>query len=162
RGKALHRDTLLALRMNGEPLTPSHGFPVRLLVPGWYGVASVKWLTKIDVLLVPFGGYFQTVKYTLKRHEADGAQMTAHGAIAIKSEIIRAFAGEALGLGKQRIFGLAWAGEEPVAKVELSTDGGQAWHEAELLGPWAPYSWMMWEYLWNVREAGSYELLSRA
>ena len=162
RAKALHRDTLLALRMNGEPLTPSHGFPVRLVVPGWYGVASVKWLTKIDALRVPFGGYFQTVKYTVKRDGAGGAQITPLAEMAIKSEIVRPFAGEALGLGKQRVFGLAWAGEEPVAKVELSIDGGKAWHEAELLGPWVPYSWMMWEYLWNIREAGSYELLSRA
>jgi DMSO/TMAO reductase YedYZ molybdopterin-dependent catalytic subunit len=162
RAKALHRDTLLALRMNGEPLTPSHGFPVRLLVPGWYGVASVKWLTKIDVMRVPFGGYFQTVKYTIKRDGAGGLETTPLGEMAIKSEIVRPFAGEALGLGKQRVFGLAWAGEEPVAKVELSTDGGETWNETELLGPWAPYSWMMWEYLWNVREAGSYELLSRA
>jgi DMSO/TMAO reductase YedYZ molybdopterin-dependent catalytic subunit len=160
--KAMHRDTIVALRMNGEPLTPSHGFPARLLVPGWYGVASVKWLTRIEASRVPFRGYFQTVKYTIKRGGADGEETVPLGEMAIKSEIVRPFAGEAVGLGKQRVFGLAWAGEEPVAKVELSTDGGQTWRETELLGPWAPYSWMMWEYLWNVREAGSHELLSRA
>lgn len=160
--KALNRDTLIALRMNGEPLTPSHGFPARLLVPGWYGVASVKWLTRLEASRVPFRGYFQTVKYTIKRNSNGSQETVPLGEMAVKSEIIRPFAGEALGLGKQRVFGLAWAGEEPVAKVELSTDGGQTWHETELLGPWAPYSWMMWEYLWNVSEAGSYELLSRA
>jgi hypothetical protein len=160
--KARQRDTLIALRMNGEPLTPSHGFPARLLVPGWYGVASVKWLTRLEASRVPFRGYFQTVKYTIKRSGADGEETVPLGEMAVKSEIVRPFAGEALGLGKQRVFGLAWAGEEPVAKVELSTDGGKTWFATELLGPWAPYSWMMWEYLWNVREAGSYELLSRA
>lgn len=160
--KAMHRDTLIALRMNGEPLTPSHGFPARLLVPGWYGVASVKWLTRLEALREPFRGYFQTVKYTIKRNEADGQESVPLGAMAVKSEIVRPFAGEAIGLGKQRVFGLAWAGEEPVAKVELSADGGKTWRETELLGPSAPYSWMMWEYLWEVREAGSYELLSRA
>jgi DMSO/TMAO reductase YedYZ molybdopterin-dependent catalytic subunit len=160
--KALHRDTILALRMNGEPLTPSHGFPLRLLVPGWYGVASVKWLTRLEASPVPFRGYFQTVKYTIKRGRADGQETMPITEMAVKSEIVRPFAGEALGCGKQRVFGLAWAGEEPVAKVELSTDGGKTWSETELLGPWAPYSWMMWEYLWNVQEAGSYELLSRA
>ena len=72
--------------------------------------------------------------------------------MAVKSEIVRPFAGEALGLGKQRVFGLAWAGEEAVARVELSTDGGQTWREAELLGPFAPYSWTMWEYLWDVAD----------
>jgi hypothetical protein len=75
---------------------------------------------------------------------------------------VRPFASEALALGKQRVFGLAWAGEEPVGKVELSTDGGQTWRQADLLGPWAPYSWTLWESLWNVKNAGSYELLSRA
>lgn len=160
--KALHRDTLLALRMNGEPLTPSHGFPLRLLVPGWYGVASVKWLTRLEASRVPFRGYFQTVKYTIKRSTGAATETLPLQDMAVKSEIVRPFAGEALGLGKQRVFGLAWAGEEPVAKVELSTDGGTSWHEAELLGPWAPYSWMMWEYLWTVREAGAFELLSRA
>jgi DMSO/TMAO reductase YedYZ molybdopterin-dependent catalytic subunit len=160
--KALHRDTLLALRMNGEPLTPSHGFPLRLLVPGWYGVASVKWLTRLEASRVPYPGYFQTVKYTIKRIGNDGQETIPLGEMAIKSEIVRPFAGEALGLGKQRVFGLAWAGEEPVAKVELSTDGGRTWQETELLGPWAPYSWMMWEHLWNVSQPGAYELLSRA
>jgi len=133
--KALHRDTILALRMNGEPLTPSHGFPVRLLVPGWYGVASVKWLTRIEASRVPFGGYFQTVKYTIKQNAASGQEIVPLGEMAVKSEIVRPFAGEALGWGKQRVFGLAWAGEEPVAKVELSADGGKTWRETELLGP---------------------------
>jgi DMSO/TMAO reductase YedYZ molybdopterin-dependent catalytic subunit len=158
--KAVHRDTLLALRMNGEPLTPSHGFPVRLLVPGWYGVASVKWLTRLEAARVPFRGYFQTVKYTIQR-AGNGEKAPIQG-MGVKSEIVRPFAGEAMGVGKQRVFGLAWAGEEAVARVELSTDGGQSWHEAEMLGPFAPYSWTMWEYLWNVRQPGAYQLLSRA
>ncbi len=161
--KARHRDTLVALRMNGEPLTPSHGFPARLLVPGWYGVASVKWLTRLEASPVPFRGYFQTVKYTVQRRGPDGAGETVGiQGMAVKSEIVRPFAGEALGLGKQRVFGLAWAGEEAVARVELSTDGGANWHEAELLGPTAPYSWTLWEYLWDVRDAGPRQLVSRA
>jgi DMSO/TMAO reductase YedYZ molybdopterin-dependent catalytic subunit len=160
--KAMHRDTLLALRMNGEPLTPSHGFPVRLIVPGWYGVASVKWLTGLEAVRVPFEGFFQTVKYTVQRRGADGPQTVGIQDMGVKSEIVRPIAGEALGLGKQRVFGLAWAGEEAVGRVELSTDGGRTWNETELLGPFAPYSWTMWEYLWNVREAGSYDLVARA
>jgi len=160
--KAMHRDTILALRMNGEPLTPSHGFPVRLLVPGWYGVASVKWLSRLEVSRVPFRGYFQTVKYTIQKASDDGPQMEPIQCMGVKSEIVRPFAGEALPLGKQRVFGLAWAGEEAVACVELSSDGGRTWRETELLGPFAPYSWTMWESMWDVRSAGSYELLSRA
>jgi len=160
--KALHRDTLLALRMNGEPLTPSHGAPLRLLVPGWYGVASVKWLTRLEAVREPFRGYFQTVKYTIQRASGAGTETAAIQGMAVKSEIVRPFAGEALGLGRQRVFGLAWAGDEAVAKVELSTDGGETWSEAELLGPFAPYSWTMWEFLWKVERAGSHSLLSRA
>jgi len=160
--KARHRDTLVALRMNGEPLTPSHGFPARLLVPGWYGVASVKWLTRLEASPVPFEGYFQTVKYTVQRAGVSGPETVGIQGMAVKSEIVRPFAGEALGLGKQRVFGLAWAGEEAVAKVELSTDGGSTWREAELLGPSAPYSWIMWEYLWDVRTPGFSRLVSRA
>jgi DMSO/TMAO reductase YedYZ molybdopterin-dependent catalytic subunit len=160
--KALHRDTLLALRMNGELLTPSHGFPVRVIVPGWYGVASVKWLTRIEASPVPFRGYYQTVKYTIKRRGEDGEQVVPLQGMAVKSEIVRPFAGEALPLGKQRVFGLAWAGEEAVARVELSTDGGRTWRQTELLGPSAPYSWTMWEAIWHVRAPGAYELMSRA
>jgi DMSO/TMAO reductase YedYZ molybdopterin-dependent catalytic subunit len=160
--KARHRDTIVALRMNGEPLTPSHGFPARLLVPGWYGVASVKWLTRLDASPVPFRGYFQTVKYTVQRQGADGQETVSIQGMSVKSEIVRPFAGEAIGLGKQRVFGLAWAGEEAVAKVELSTDGGSTWQVAELLGPSAPYSWTMWECLWDVRTAGFCRLVSRA
>jgi DMSO/TMAO reductase YedYZ molybdopterin-dependent catalytic subunit len=160
--KARHRDTLVALRMNGEPLTPSHGFPARLLVPGWYGVASVKWLTRLEASPVPFQGYFQTVKYTVQRRGVSGPETVSIQGMAIKSEIVRPFAGERLGLGRQRVFGLAWAGEEGVARVELSTDGGGTWLEAELLGPTAPYSWTMWEYLWDVRTPGPQQLVSRA
>lgn len=160
--KALHRDTLLALRMNGEPLTPSHGFPVRLLVPGWYGVASVKWLTRLEVSRVPFRGYFQTVKYTVQRAGSGGPETVSIQGMAVKSEIVRPFAGEALGIGKQRVFGVAWAGDEAIKSVELSTDGGKSWQETELLAPFAPYSWTMWEFLWDVRVPGNYQLLARA
>ena len=72
--KALHPDTLLAFRMNGEPLTRSHGAPVRLIVPGWYGVCSVKWITRLEVLDGVFSGYFQSNKYTIRRRE--GARRT--------------------------------------------------------------------------------------
>jgi DMSO/TMAO reductase YedYZ molybdopterin-dependent catalytic subunit len=160
--KALHRDTLLALRMNGEPLTPDHGFPVRLLVPGWYGVCSVKWLTGIELVAEPFRGYFQTKKYTIRRFNGQSLESAAIQNMAVKSEIVRPGKGEVLGLGKQRVFGLAWAGEETIGRVEVSSDGGRSWREAELLGPFAPYSWTLWEYSWEVKQPGSYQLVARA
>jgi DMSO/TMAO reductase YedYZ molybdopterin-dependent catalytic subunit len=160
--KALHPDTLLATRMNGELLEPSHGAPVRLFVPGWYGVASVKWLRRVEVLDRPFRGYFQSVKYTVQRRGAQGTETVVVGPMAVKSEIIRPRPEERLGVGTNRLMGVAWAGEEAVAGVEVSTDGGHTWYAAELVGPRAAYSWTMWEYFWDVVSPGDYELLVRA
>src|SRR5206468_5615526 len=83
--KALDPDTLLAYRMNGELLEPSHGFPLRLFVPGWYGVASVKWLRRITLLSRPFQGYYQTRKYTIQQHSAQGLKTVPVGPMALKS-----------------------------------------------------------------------------
>ena len=160
--KALDPDTLLATHMNGESLEPEHGFPLRLFVPGWYGVASVKWLRRIEVLDRPYAGYFQTHKYTVQRKTNRGLKTIVVGPMAVKSEIIRPPEGSVLGVGVNRVFGVAWAGEEPVAAVEVSTDGGSSWSEAVLLGPHAPYSWTMWEYLWETGEPGSHTLLAKA
>jgi DMSO/TMAO reductase YedYZ molybdopterin-dependent catalytic subunit len=160
--KALHPDTLLATRMNGELLEPEHGAPVRLFVPGWYGVASVKWLRRIEVLDRPFGGYFQSVKYTVCRRTAAGVEAVAVGPMAVKSEIIRPEEGAVLGVGTNRVVGVAWAGEEAVASVEVSADGGRSWGRAELVGPQAAYSWTMWEYLWEAADPGDHVLLARA
>jgi DMSO/TMAO reductase YedYZ molybdopterin-dependent catalytic subunit len=160
--KALHPDTLLVYRMNGELLTASHGFPVRLFVPGWYGVASVKWLRRIEVLDRPFLGYYQTTKYTYQRRGKSGLERVVVGPMRPKSEILRPHAGAELGLGANRLFGVAWAGEEAVAAVEVSTDGGRTWDRADLIGSRAPYSWTMWEYLLEVGRPGDYTLLARA
>lgn len=162
REKALDPNTLLAYRMNGEPLTPSHGYPLRLFVPGWYGVASVKWLTRIEAVNQSFAGYFQTVKYTVQRRGQAGPEAAVVGAMAVKSEIIRPQAGATLGLGMNRICGVAWAGEEPVARVEVSTDGGRSWNPAQMIGMRAAFCWSLWEYLWEVAEPGAYSLCARA
>lgn len=160
--KAMERNTLLALRMNGEPLTPEHGYPVRLLVPGWYGVASVKWLSRIEVVDRPYRGYYQDKKYTVQTQTPTGVEKTIIQKMALKSEIIRPREQERLGIGTQRIFGVAWAGEEAIRTVEVSTDGGASWDEANLIGVQAAYSWALWEYLWEVATPGTYCLMARA
>jgi DMSO/TMAO reductase YedYZ molybdopterin-dependent catalytic subunit len=161
--KARDRDTLLVLRMNGEPLTADHGAPLRLFVPGWYGVASVKWLSRIEVLDRPFRGYFQNNKYTVRRADTTGqVESVVVGPMEVKSEIIRPQEGEVLGVGTNRLFGIAWAGEEAVNRVEISTDGGASWAPADLLSQPGPYCWALWEYLWEVAESGPYTLLARA
>jgi DMSO/TMAO reductase YedYZ molybdopterin-dependent catalytic subunit len=160
--KALDPDTLLTTRMNGEPLEPAHGFPVRLLVPGWYGVASVKWLTRIEALQRPFEGYFQTNKYTTRRALSDGLASVPIREMNVKAEILRPASDAVLGVGMNRLMGIAWAGEEAVARVEVSTDGGATWCEAERIGPSARYSWTLWEYLWEAGRHGRHALLVRA
>jgi hypothetical protein len=145
--------------MNGEILSASHGFPLRLFVPGWYGVASVKWLRRIEALDHSFHGYFQSVKYTVQRRMPGGQETVVVGPMPVKSELIRPGAGSE---GTNRLFGVAWAGEEAVARVEVSTDGGRTWGEADLVGPRTPYCWTLWEYLWEVAEPGDYTLLTRA
>ena len=162
REKALHPDTLLALSMNGETLEPEHGFPVRLFVPGWYGVASVKWLSKITAIDRAFRGYFQSKKYTYQQRTGSGVETVVIGPMRVKSEIIRPRFDEKLGIGTNRIFGVAWSGEDPVAGVELSTDGGRTWNPAQLVGPRADYSWTMWEYLWEIAGPGNYTIIARA
>jgi DMSO/TMAO reductase YedYZ molybdopterin-dependent catalytic subunit len=160
--KALDRNTLIVLRMNGEPLTPEHGFPARLVVPGWYGVASVKWLTRMTATDRPFHGYYQDKKYTIQAQTPSGVEKVIVQKMAVKSEMIRPREGEKLGIGTHRVFGVAWAGEEPIQKVEVSTDDGTSWGEADLIGLQAPYSWALWEYLWEVAIPGPYSLMARA
>jgi DMSO/TMAO reductase YedYZ molybdopterin-dependent catalytic subunit len=160
--KALHPDTLLAFRMNGEDLDSNHGYPLRLFVPGWYGVASVKWLRRIEVVNESFHGYFQSVKYTVQRKTEHGVESEIVGPMMAKSEIIRPRPGDVMNLGGNRLFGVAWAGEDSVDRVEVSFDGGANWSEATLMGPRAPYSWTLWEYLWEADSPGDHTILVRA
>jgi DMSO/TMAO reductase YedYZ molybdopterin-dependent catalytic subunit len=160
--KAFDPDTLLVLRMNGELLDPNHGFPLRLFVPGWYGVAAVKWLQRIELIDHAYKGYFQSMKYTVQRRTENEVEAVVVGPMEVKSEIIRPTTGATLGVGTNRVFGVAWAGEDAVARVEVSTDGGGTWSDAELLGPRARYSWALWEYLWEVARPGTYSLMARA
>jgi DMSO/TMAO reductase YedYZ molybdopterin-dependent catalytic subunit len=160
--KALHPDTLLAYRMNGELLDASHGHPLRLFVPGWYGVASVKWLQRVEVINRPFRGYFQSVKYTVRRRTERGLETEVVGPMVPKSEVIRPRHNAVLGVGGNRVFGVAWAGEDAVSQVQVSTNGGATWHDATLLGPQARYSWTLWEYLWEAESPGEHTILVRA
>ncbi|MCB9385810.1 MAG: sulfite oxidase [Bryobacterales bacterium] len=159
---ALGDDILLATEMNGEPLTAEHGYPLRLIVPGWYGVASVKWLTGIHVTDKAFKGYYQSTKYTVSRRTASGMHSEIVGEMQPKSEILQPADGARVGVGLNRIFGVAWAGPEAVAAVEVSVDGGRNWTQANLIGMNAPYSWTMWEYSWRPEQTGPCRLLSRA
>jgi DMSO/TMAO reductase YedYZ molybdopterin-dependent catalytic subunit len=162
--EALRPEVLLAYRMNGDPLRPEHGYPVRALVPGWYGMASVKWLTRVLVTDRPFQGYFQTFDYTRWERDNGLPTLVPLGEIPVKAAISRPAAGERLPAGRDcRIEGAAWAGTAAVARVEVSTDGGQIWSAARLLGEPAPYTWCLWEYAWQLpTHPGPCALLARA
>ncbi|HVW01683.1 MAG TPA: sulfite oxidase [Planctomycetaceae bacterium] len=162
--KARSEEVILAHEMNGKPLPKAHGFPVRAVVGGWYGMASVKWLTRIIVTTQPFGGYFQTTTYTTWEKDDGVATMRPIRQILPKSIIVAPAPGTKVTAGKPyRVRGLAWAGEASVRQVQVSTDAGKKWSAAKLLDSERPFSWRFWEYEWHVPQApGMVNLLARA
>ncbi len=154
---ALHNDTLLALQMNGEPLTPAHGAPVRLMVPGWYGMANVKWLTTLSLRATPFDGYFQTRRYV---YDVDGHTVPVTRAL-VKSMITSPVAGRAPHGEIAGVHGWAWSGFGRITRVEVATAGGDHWSEATLGTPHGTYAWTPWSLPWSA-PLGRSVLRSRA
>ena len=157
-------DILLAYKMNGQRLPESHGFPLRAIVPGWYGMASVKWLTRIVVLKQAYQGYFQTIDYAHWQNRDGFPNRVPITEIQVKSQIARPTISESVARGsKYRVFGAAWSGVAPIAKVEVSTDGGKSYQDAKLLGKPIEHAWRLWEYAWNVpQQAGKVTLMAKA
>jgi DMSO/TMAO reductase YedYZ molybdopterin-dependent catalytic subunit len=163
--KALSPDVILAYRMNGEPLTPAHGYPLRAVVSGWYGMASVKWLTRILVIDRAFRGYFQTADYTFwERRDGLPIQLLPVGEVEVKAEIARPALHEVVAADAvYRMHGAAWTGESEVTKVEVSTDGAKSWSAARLLGETTQYGWRLWEHYWRTpAQPGHCTLMARA
>lgn len=162
--KAKKPEVLLAWGMNGQDLTPPHGFPLRAVVGGWYGMASVKWLDRIVVTDRPYRGYFQTIDYSyFVRRVGEEPEAVAITEIQPKAAIARPGFDEVVPAGKPyTVFGAAWAGEGKVAKVEVSTDGGKTWRPAKLDASPRPFAWATWRYEWAVpAEPGPAKLLAR-
>ena len=159
--KATHPDTLLAYEMNGEDLPPLHGYPLRLVAPGWYGMCSVKWLVGIRILDHEFEGFYQKERYRVLNGPDADTTYTYLTRMKVKSIITAPSIGETVAEGRYVVSGAAWSGEEEVARVEVSTDGGATWRESRLL-PRSGYSWYRWEYPWEIPGPGSYVLMSRA
>jgi DMSO/TMAO reductase YedYZ molybdopterin-dependent catalytic subunit len=158
------RDLLLAYRMNGNDIPPEHGFPVRAIVPGWYAVASVKWLQRIIVTNGPFSGYYQTIDYAYWRRRGDIGELVPVTELQIKAEIARPAQDETVPANSSvRIHGAAWASGNEIARVEVSTDGGSTWNEATLLGEPKSNAWRFWEFNWKTPSApGKRTLVARA
>jgi sulfane dehydrogenase subunit SoxC len=162
---ALRDDVLLAYACNGVPLPPQHGFPLRLVVPGWYGMTSVKWLERITVVDEPFTGYQQATAYRFRQDPDEvGTPVTrmAPRALMVPPGIPdfmtrRRF----LPPGRVRLEGRAWSGWAPVERVDVSVDGGASWAPAELGEPPGPAAWTPWSFEWDA-PAGEHELRVRA
>lgn len=161
---ALNEDVMLVWAMNGAPLLPQHGFPLRLIVPGWYGMASVKWLNRIEALATPYQGHQQVGTYHYKVDADDPGIPVTH--IRVKSLMVppgipdwytRQRLVEA---GSVTVHGRAWSGNGvPIAKVEVAVDG--QWQSAEVDPKPSRYAWQSWKYQWQAMP-GMYELACRA
>ncbi len=161
--KARH-DVLLAYKINDVDLPPEHGFPVRAIVPGWYAVASIKWLTRIIVTDRPFNGYYQTLDYAFWEKRDGMSELVPLTNMATKAQIARPKNGETVPANsKVRVYGAAWAGEVKIAKVEISTDGGATWNSAELGQDSKLNAWRLWEFHWHTpAKPGQATLIARA
>lgn len=159
---ALAGGALLALTMNGQPLPFAHGGPGRLIVPHWYGMASVKWVTRIELLALPFRGPFQVRDYVYL--PAPGAYNRALPVTLQKVDtvITHPTAGQTFRPGRIPLRGVAWGGSSPLASVEVSLDGGATWAGAELVGPEESAAWRLWQYFTRALPPGTHELVARA
>ena len=161
--KALDPETLLAYEMNGEALTPAQGYPLRLMVPRWYGMASVKWLIHIEVRDRPFDGFFQRRRYVFINEGVENSlDREAVTALRVKSLITSPRHGGIIPPGACTIRGLAWSGQGTVERVEVSTDTGHSWRDASLAGEPDPNAWRQWELIWDPPGSGHYILVARA
>jgi sulfane dehydrogenase subunit SoxC len=162
---AMRDEILLAYAVNGQPLPPQHGFPLRVVVPGWYGMTHVKWLDSIAVADEPFGGWQQSVAYHLRNSEEEigtpVTRMLPRSLLAppgIPDFFSRTRLVEA---GLVTVEGRAWSGQGRIDRVEISTDGGKSWDDAAVGEPLSDYAWSGWTYVWDAAP-GEHELCCRA
>ncbi len=163
---ALADDVLLAYEMNGDPLPAQHGFPVRVVVPGWYGMTSVKWLGQITALAEPFDGYQNARAYRVRQIEDDAGEPVTRiqpRALMVPPGIPDFMSRQRhLEPGEHELRGRAWSGWAPIERVEVSVDGGTSWADAELGDPLGPAAWRPWSWEWSADEPGTFELCCRA
>ncbi len=164
--EALRDGVMLAWAQNGQSLLPQHGFPLRLIVPTWYGMTSVKWLRAITVLNQPFKGIEQAKVYRYQKSATDpGVPVTVKRVHSVMkppglADAISRYRFAAP--GRHVLQGKAWSGTGAIRRVEVSTDGGRTWRDAQLGQPGGPYSWTPWRTEWQVSKPGEYVLSSRA
>jgi DMSO/TMAO reductase YedYZ molybdopterin-dependent catalytic subunit len=163
--EALQEDVLLAWAVNGVPLPPQHGFPLRLVVPGWYGMTHVKWLRSVEVVSEPFDGWQQAVAYHLRESDAEQGEPVTR--ILPRALLVPPGIPDFLTRtrfvepGPCLVEGRAWSGWASVERVEVSADGGRTWADAEVGEQLSGYAWCGWRFRWDA-EPGEHELCCRA
>lgn len=148
--RAIEDDVLLATKMNGIPLPPDHGFPVRVIVPGIYGMKNVKWLTGLELVNYDYKGYWQQQSWS------DEALVKLSSRIDLPGDR------ETITTNRYTMKGIAFNGRHTIQKIELSMDGGKQWMEGTLLPNLSPYAWTPWTYDWKTQKSGEYTIMARA
>jgi DMSO/TMAO reductase YedYZ molybdopterin-dependent catalytic subunit len=160
--KAVKPECLLAWGMNGEDLTPAHGFPLRAVIGGWYGMAAVKWLTKIVITDKPYQGFWQTFDYSHFTRTGDLPSLTPVTKMQPKAVITSLTEGDQMAAAKEvHVSGLAWSGEAAAKVVEWSDDGGATWRKVDLDAKADPFVWQPWAVTWTPKVKGPVKLLAR-
>ena len=160
--RGLQEGSILAYGMNGEALTTKHGYPVRAIIPGLYGMMNPKWITEIELVGEIYEGYWQ------KKGWANNAQYNTHSFIVIPGsdpvrKVFRSLGALNIVVGEEiPIAGVAFAGDRGILKVEVSSDGGATWKEARIKDPLSPYTWVLWATELNVTTKGNYKIIVRA
>jgi DMSO/TMAO reductase YedYZ molybdopterin-dependent catalytic subunit len=162
--RAAEPDVLIAYQMNGQDLMPDHGYPARAIVPGHYGMASVKWLTDIVAVTKPFQGYWQTSDYAYWDDSEGTPVRRPLAEMKLKSQIARPRVYETIERGRAyTIFGAAWAGDTDVTEIWISVDGGASWVRGDFIDPISRNAWRRWKYDWiTPAQPGRYTVLARA
>jgi anti-anti-sigma factor len=154
-------EALLAYAMNGETLPIQHGYPLRVIVPGWYAVASVKWLTEIEVISGLFGGHYQTETYFFEWQRGERVVRDPISLQRVRSLITEPEPDSEVEQGELPIRGVAWSGAAPITRVEVRIGGG-SWQDARLVGERRRHSWQGWELIARLERPGSIEISARA
>ncbi len=148
--RALEDDVLLAVKMNGVPLPPDHGYPARVIVPGIYGMKNVKWLTGLDLVPHDYKGYWQQQSWS------DTALVKLSSRIDVPGDR------ERITTPSYTIKGIAFNGRHAIQAIEVSTDAGKTWEPGTLLPKLSPYTWTPWQFEWRIPQSGEYTLMVRA
>ena len=169
--KALDENTLIAFEMNGEPLPHWNGFPARLIIPGWTATYWMKHLTAVNVISKPFDGFWMKTAYRIPKDRFPNGQFGSQETgttmpiteMVVNSLITNLVDGQTLAVAKpMEIKGIAWDGGNGIAQVDVSTDGGNSWHQATLRQDYGRFSWRQWQYVLVPKRPGAYRIMARA